>query len=412
MHTPNLDHLAAQSLVLRRAYVQVAICCPSRTSFLTGRRPDTTHVYDNDSYFRIVGGDYTTIPQYFKKNGYLSVGIGKIFPSGEAFDDNDPPSWSVPYYTAPNLNYWSLTRQSWIAVPKSVYTAKPLPAVPKSVYTAKPLPDQQIAQHAIETMKELAPNALSGKQPFFLAVGFHKPHLPFSVPEEFFELYPKDKIRLPDNPYAPVNMPPIAWCSYVELRSYDDIAALHATGDPNTILPDDVVMDLRRAYYSGISLIDALVGELLSELNSLGLANNTIVSFLGDHGWQLGEHGQWCKHTNFELATHAPRMVHIPGRTDHGTVIDQLTEFVDLYPTLVEAAGLPPLPICPENSASEVEECLEGSSLLSLLEGTNINWKDFAFSQFLRPGEGMGYTLRSVCYGYTEWVRFNHTSLK
>ena len=399
MHTPNLDRLAAQSLVLRRAYVQQAVCSPSRTSLLTGRRPDTTHVYDLVSYFRKVGGNYTTLPQYFKKYGYLSAGMGKIFHPGPATPHYDPLSWSVPFYAAPNQGYWFCNNHSWIAVPKSVYTAKPLP-------------DQQITQHAIKTMRQLAPNARSGKQPFFMAVGFHKPHLPFTVPEEFFDLYPEDKINVPDNAYAPVNMPSVAWSSYGELRSYDDIAALNATGAPNTTLPGDVVRALRRAYYSGISYIDALVGDLLTELKSLGLTNNTIVSFWGDHGWQLGEHGEWCKLTNFDLSTHAPMMISIPGRTDHGIVTDQLTEFVDLYPTLVEAAGLPPLPICPEDSATKVEECREGTSLLPLLEGNITSWKDFAFSQYPRPGKIMGYTLRSVWYRYTEWVGFNYTTYK
>ena len=155
-----------------------------------------------------------------------------------------------------------------------------------------PLPDKQIAQHAIETLRQLTPAAVSGRQPFFLGVGFHKPHLPFIAPEEFFELYSPDDIRLPDNGYAPVGMPSVAWTSYGELRNYFDIAKLNASGAINTTLPPQVVKDLRRAYYSALSFTDSLIGKVMSELETLGLANNTIISFWGDHGWQLGGENQ------------------------------------------------------------------------------------------------------------------------
>ena len=236
MHTPNLDYLFGKSLVLKRAYVQQAVCSPSRTSLLTGRRPDTTHVYDLEKYFRKVGGNFTTIPQFFKENGYLSAGMGKIFHPGHASDNDDPISWNVPYYHAPNEDMYSSKKRSWIAVGKGDRERNPLP-------------DEQIASRAIEMLNLAAHNASSGEQPFFIAVGFHKPHLPFVFPEEFLDFYPADDIRLPDNPYAPRNMPDVAWSSYGELLGYQDIKMTNATGAINTTLPDDVVKDLRRAYY-------------------------------------------------------------------------------------------------------------------------------------------------------------------
>ena len=151
-----------------------------------------------------------------------------------------------------------------------------------------PLIDQQIAQHALETLRRLAPAAKSGKQPFFLAAGFHKPHLPFIAPEQFFDLYPRDDINLPDNEYAPWGMPPVAWSNYGELREYHDIAMLNATGAINSTLPPGVVKDLRRGYYAALSFTDSLIGTIMDELAVLGLAENTIISFCGDHGWQLG----------------------------------------------------------------------------------------------------------------------------
>ena len=236
MHTPNLDELYAKSLVLKKAYVQQAVCSPSRTSLLTGRRPDTTHVYDLVKYFRKVGGNFTTIPQFFKDNGYLSAGMGKIFHHGPASDFDDPISWNFPYYHAPNLAMYHTYDRSWYSVSKER----------RDKY---PLPDEQIANRAIKMLREAAPKARTGEKPFFFGVGFHKPHLPFVFPEEFLDYYPMEDIRLPDNPYAPQNMPPVAWSSYAELRAYKDINALNATGAINSTLPDQVVKDLRRAYY-------------------------------------------------------------------------------------------------------------------------------------------------------------------
>ena len=396
IHSPNLDKLASKSLVLRRAYVQQAWCSPSRTSLLTGRRPDTTHVYDLKTYFRESGGNFTTLPQYFKEHGYLSIGMGKIFHPGVASHGDDPISWSKPYWHAPNWKLYNEHKHSWWAVSEKVRAKKELP-------------DIQISERAIKTIRKIADGAKSGQQPFFLAVGFHKPHLPFVFPKEYLSFYPKENIRLPDNPYAPVNMPKVAWKVYDELMSYRDIHRSNATGKINSTLANEVVIDLRRAYYSALTYTDRLIGDVLDELEAQGLSNNTIVSFWGDHGWQLGEHGEWCKQTNFELATHAPMMVHVPGVTDEGILTEQLTEFVDLYPTLVDAAGLPPVKLCPKDSRN-IKVCTEGMSLMPLMTRDSVKWKNRVFSQFPRSPEGqdvMGYTMKTNQYRYTEWVRFS-----
>ena len=394
MHTPNIDALAARSLLLKRAYVHQAVCSPSRTSLLTGRRPDTTHVYDLYHYFRNVGGNYTTIPEYFKMNGYKSIGMGKIFHPGHASNHDDPPSWTEPYFHG--TNHYDQQHNSWLAVPKSQYEKQPLL-------------DQQLAMHAKITLQKVAADAKAGKQPFFVAVGFHKPHLPFVFAEEFMSYYPMESIKLPNNEYAPIDMPDVAWYSFPGLRGYNDIKKLNFSGAINTSLPDDVVKDLRRAYYSAVSYTDSLVGEVIAELEQLGLAQDTIISLWGDHGWQLGEHGEWCKQTNFELATHAPMMVHVPGLTDNGIVTEQLTEFVDLFPTLVEAAGLKALQLCPDDS-TKVELCREGMSLMPLIKDPKAsNWKQRVFSQYPREVKNqnvMGYTMRTDRFRYTEWPAF------
>ena len=393
MVSPNLDRLASRSLLLKRAYTQQAVCSPSRTSLLTSRRPDTTHVYDLHTYWRKSGGNFTTIPQYFKENGYHTIGMGKIFhPGMSASGEDDPISWSEAYYHAPNPYYGY--QHSWMAVNQSMRSRH------------GKLQDERLADFAIETLEKLAADSLTNDKPYFVAVGFHKPHLPFIIPEEFLDLYPESSISLPDNPYAPVNMPDIAWSWYGELRKYADIHKLNATGAINSTLPKDVTMALRRAYYSATSFTDSQIGRVLDTLDRLGLSKKTIVSFWGDHGWQLGEHGEWCKHTNFELATHAPLMIHVPGLTDHGIQTEALTEFADLFPTLVDVAGLPKLPLCPEDS-SNIKLCTEGSSLLPLMQSTNIAWKPRVFSQYPRDGAHiMGYTVRTDRYRYTEWVKF------
>lgn len=393
MHTPNLDALASRSLLLKRAYVQQALCSPSRTSFLTGRRPDTTRVWDLDHYFRDVGGNFTTLPEYFKLKGYRTFGIGKVY-HGQTLD---PPSWSDPYFHG--VANFESRNQSWYAVPDVELKTNPLI-------------DKQIADQAITTLGSVASEATAGATNFFMAVGFHKPHLPFVFPESIMRnYYPEDTIQLPANPYAPVNMPSVAWYPNIELRhQYADIRKLNTSGAVNTTLPDQITLDLRRAYYSAVTWVDSLVGDIITELRRLGLANNTVISFIGDHGWQLGEHGEWTKMTNFELSTHAPMMIHIPGVTDHGIDTERLTEFVDLYPTIVEAAGLGTIPTCPEDSR-HIALCSEGKSMLPLISNPDTAIKKVAFSQYPREHDIMGYTVRTERFRYTEWVEFNYAPL-
>ena len=469
MTTPNLDALAAKSLFLKKAQVQQAVCSPTRTSLLTSRYPDTTRVWDLYSYFRTVGGNYTTIPELFKNNGYHTVGNGKIYHPGHASGahqvpsvpgesnkgDDAPYSWSEEFYHAPNLGYWSgKVKQpgcddcgnSWIAVSPEAEKALPLPG-------------QQIADHAISQLESFATNNIGNSRhnnssntedddlaadPFFLAVGFHKPHLPFVAPERFYQSYPAEEIQLPMDQNPPKDMPKVAWSSWGELRAYLDIAALDNTGAPGDHLPTNVTKALRRAYYASVSWTDYNIGRVVQALEDNGYLNNTVISFWGDHGWQLGEHGEWCKHTNFDLATNAPMLVHVPGLTDHGIVTSTPTEFVDLMPTLVEAA-MPDvvLPACPTNAAEArtVQLCTHGVSLMPLIQDPTTPIKPAAYSQYprgyVRPGTEstgmeelksltygvsnpsrclahkctMGYSMltfmNSTEYRYTEWVDFN-----
>ena len=396
IHAPNLEKLANKSVVLQRAYVQFALCSPSRSSFLTGRRPDTTHVYNLHTYFRNVGGNFTTIPEYFKQNGYRTIGMGKIFHPGELASGNDDPiSWTDPYFHAPNFETWNSNDNSNLAVPEEESWLSPLP-------------DQQIADQAISTLRTVANDTKVGKN-FFVAVGFRKPHAPFVFPESMLTFYPESVIRLPDNPHIPQDMPYAAWNSNRGILKFKDIKPLNISGEINTTLPDIVVRTLRRAYWCSLTWIDLQVGRVLKELDALGLTNDTIVTFLGDHGYQLGENAEWGKDTNFELSARAPLMIRIPGMTDNGVVTKQLVEFVDIFPTLVEAAGLEKLALCPENSHN-VTLCTEGSSLIPLIKSPKRPWKSAAFSQhtrFYNATALMGYSLRTEQFRYTEWVQFS-----
>ena len=393
--TPNLNSFAVRSLLLRRAYAQQAICAPSRVSLLTSRRPDTTKVYTIDeTYWRDLAGNLVTIPQFFKNNGYRTVGIGKIFHHGSGSDKNDPPSWSEEYRQVPkNLkDHWNDRSVSWRAVP-------PLER------EAIRLPDDYVADEAVKLLKEVGPSARDGSENFFAAVGFYKPHLPFVFPRQYLDLYPENEIELPRRSRVPDAMPDIAWNNW-EISKYPDIAALNLKeGTSHVTLPANVTRQLRRAYYGAVSYVDHLVGRVVRQLDVEGLRNNTVVVFLGDHGWHLGESNFWGKHTNFELATWAPLIISIPGMTPQGIVSDIPVEFVDLFPTVVEAAGFSAIPACPVDKTELL--CTEGESLLGLIPGVGKHRrKHVAFSQYPRRGFSiMGYSVRTDRFRYTEWIR-------
>ena len=396
IHTPNLDKLAGRSALFKRAYAQEALCAPSRASFLTSRRPDTTRVYDAGTYWRTEGGNFTTIPQYFKEHGYVSVGVGKIFHGGQASGhDDDSISWSTPVYH-PDNQHWTKEQQYAWGFPNDTTEQE------------NPLEDSLITRRAIQELKRLAPKAIHGEQPFFLGVGFMRPHLPLLCPEKYARYYPDYKISLPRYPFAPWAMPDIAWSNFHTLRSFENIRELGSHGSINSTLPDWVTKKMRQAYYTCVTYVDDMIGRILWNLNKLGLRNNTIVVFLGDHGYQLGEHGEWEKQTNFELAIQAPLMISIPGLTDNGVIAHQLVEFVDIFPTLVEAAGFRPLRRCPRNS-SGIALCTEGASLIPVIQNPNEKWKSAAFSQYPRMSmEGevvMGYSIRTEHFRYTEWIK-------
>ena len=427
--SPNIDSLASRSIVFERAYCQVAVCSPSRASLLTGRRPDSNHVWQiaSDEYWRMTT-NATSLPQYFKEYGYVSIGMGKIFhPGPPSGNDDEKYSWSpegLPYYHAPDTAH--NTYGSWHSF---------------EGYRDNQLPDGLIADRAVDVLQQLKKNQSNGdSRPFFLAVGFHKPHLPFYAPSKYYDLYPPtQQIELPMNPNAPKGMPDIAFSVWGEMRSYKDIYPLFnitkckqeadaAINSKECQLPESKTRELRRAYYSCISYTDAQIGRVVKELEAQGFADNTIIVMWGDHGWQLGEHNEWCKHTNFEDAVHVPFLIHVPGVTDEGKRSKALVELIDIFPTLTELSGLQTPEICPEGKHNMLT-CVEGTSIASLIRNPDQPWKKAAFSQYPRPAAGlpaipghppfsndehgenvMGYTMRTEDFRFTEWVKFDRTT--
>ena len=371
--TPNLDRLAARGVRFDRAYCQYPVCNPSRTSFLTGLRPDTTRVLGNNTQFRRNLPDVVTLPQLFRQGGYVSVGMGKIFHRGLTMEDlrpemDDAPSWDqTRYFQATPLGLKGEGRNltggrvewcRWLAAEG----------------TDDDQPDGQIAAEAVRWLE--ARKGEADARPFFLALGFHKPHDPFNAPRKYFDMYPLESLAPP--PADDTNDLPIAIGGGAWKKQFDRFT-------------DRDRREYIRSYYAGVSFTDAQVGRVLDALDRLGLSGNTAVVFLGDHGFHLGERGWWNKNTIFELCARVPLVVAAPGAKAAGKTTDAIVELLDLYPTLVELCGLGKPP-----------QALEGRSFRALLEDAAHPGKSAAYTQ-VRRGAVDGRSVRTDRWRYTEW---------
>ncbi len=356
---------------------------------LSGCRPGTTKVVANNINLRTMMPDVVTLPQHFKNHGYHTASIGKIYHvEGEVTDD--PLAWSEPSYEhAPGKKSWYTKESEQIIRERpKVLAAAGLQSDNKAArrgppYEGADMPDDayadtSVADRAIETLGRVK------DQPFFLAVGFHKPHLPYCCPKKYFDLYPLDEIDLPDNRYLPRGAPAIAGHDWYELRSYGSVTL-------EGPITDDMARRLIQGYRACVTYMDAQVGRVLDELDRLKLADDTIVVFWGDHGYHLGENDVWTKMTNFELGTRVPLIARVPGKAG-GQRSRGLVELVDIYPTLAECCGLP------------LSEHLEGSSFAPLMGDPDRIWKKAVFSEYTRRGnKGIGYSVRTERYRYNEW---------
>ena len=412
VHSPNLDRIARAGITFNRSYCQQAVCSPTRSSLMTGTRPDTTKVWDLVTHFRDALPNVVTLGQHFKNNGYFVQGMGKIYHGG--FDD--APTWSVPWQR-PNAPGYALKENlvgetpALNAEPDAAPAAKKRGKKQADGKTKAPTPrnsrgpafegsdvpddtfvDGKVATLAVATLRDLS----TKREPFFLAVGFARPHLPFVAPKKYWDLYDPAKITLAPNSFRPKDAPDYAIVPGGELRAY--------RGIPEDHVPDDLARQLKHGYYAAISYMDAQLGRVLDELDRLDLRKNTIVILWGDHGWKLGEHDAWCKHTNCENDTNTALLLSVPGMKNAGAKTNGLVEFVDIYPTLADLAGLP------------LPAHLEGLSFKPLLENPTRAWKQAAFSQYPRPagksgaGQLMGYAMRTERYRFVVWVGRNDHS--
>ncbi|XP_017675243.1 PREDICTED: iduronate 2-sulfatase [Lepidothrix coronata] len=452
--SPNIDQLASRSIVFSNAYAQQALCAPSRVSFLTGRRPDTTRLYDFYSYWRVHAGNYSTMPQYFKENGYVTLSVGKVFHPGVSSNHSDdyPYSWSIPPFHPSTEKYEN--HKTCRGKDGKLYANLVCP-VDVSEMPKGTLPDIQSTEEAIRLLNVMKAN----KQKFFLAVGYHKPHIPLRYPQEFLKLYPLENIPLAPDPWVPEKLPSVAYNPWTDIRQRDDVEALNVSF-PYGPLPEEFQRQIRQSYYAAVSYLDVQVGLLLNALDNVGLSNNTMVVFTADHGWSLGEHGEWAKYSNFDVATRVPLMFYVPGMTTSSVsqgmrvfpYLDpfshvvgsgpqgqskKVVELVSLFPTLAELAGLQVPPTCPETSF-HVALCTEGTSIVRYFNASEekvqegkegcgdtarcFNEEPVALSQYPRPADTpqwnsdkpklkdiriMGYSMRTIDYRYTVWVQFN-----
>jgi iduronate 2-sulfatase len=409
--SPNIDKLARRGMVFGRAYCQQAVCSPSRSSVMTGMRPDTTRVWNLTTHFRKALPDVVTLPQLFRQNGYISRGYGKIYHS----DLQDPPSWTPergekaaairrpfdsptvtvvakrhkPTSSESELTTSSETKLTTSSAFKLTKTNRG-PAFRKTDDPPNGGGEGRLADEAIAALRKLRGES----KPFFLAVGFHKPHLPFNVPKHYWDLYDPNEIPMAPNPFLPIGAPDYALVEKPEMWNYSYV--------PDTPdLPEDYRRQLKHGYYAAVSYMDAQLGRVLDELDRLGLTDSTIIVLWGDHGWKLGEHRRWAKHSNVENDAMAPLLISVPGMKQAGSRTDSLVEFVDIYPTIADLAGL------------DLPADLEGVSLKPMIGDPTKELKAAAFSQYPRTVRGkngkklMGYSMRTDRYRFTRWVHIS-----
>ena len=383
VQTPNLDRLAERGVRFERAYTQFALCNPSRASYMTGLRPDTIGVYNLTTHFREALPDVVTLPQMFRRAGYYAARVGKIYHYGNPGQIgtsglDDPPSWDHV------INPRGIDKDSEEPM---LSFAGPSRALGSSLsYYASPAPDEahtdgMVASETIDLLEE------NRNRPFFIAAGFYRPHCPYIAPRKYFDLYPSLE-RMPVSEYS------------------ETILAQSPTALRGIIwnVPEQEQREAVRAYYASISFMDAQVGRVLDALDRLGLAENTIVVFMSDHGYHLGDHGGlWMKQSLFERSLRTPMMVAGPGVAVRGGVSRRVVELVDLYPTLADLAGV------------RAPDGLEGRSLRPLLSDPRAEWDRPAFSQTRRAlanlGRGagaggapaVGYSVRTERWRYIEW---------
>ncbi|MDO5980027.1 sulfatase [Flavivirga spongiicola] len=416
--TPNIDKLSEKATIFLNNHTQQAICGPSRASLMTGKRPDYTKVRDLKTRMRDVNPDILTIPQYFKESGYTTAITGKIFDFRCIDKFGDKVSWTIPYireydidypekYGKPEINYYQNKEI------KAKYTQLKEEARSKGIkdviqyakdrfkppFESSNAPDEAytdgaIAVHALKLLDTVTKDR---SKPFFLAVGFKRPHLPFVAPKKYWDLYNREDVVLSAYQKKAKKSTDLAYHNSFELLKYKTPEIDYIVKDGLLELSSDAQKKLIHGYYASVSFVDVQIGKIVKKLKQLGLDKNTIIVLWGDHGWHLGDHSMWNKHSNFEQATRSPLIISAPYLNNATLKVSSPTEFLDIFPTLCELSGV------------DIPEELDGKSLFPIMNGAKKEVKKYAVSQYPR-GDNTGYSFRTGSYRYTVWIGNNKKS--
>lgn len=388
VHSPNLDRLAARGMRFENAYCNQAVCAPSRNNLMIGSRSTSTGVYSLGMHFRKAVPEAVTLPQYFKNHGYHSAGIGKVFHIGHG-NINDKHSWSIPFhpdkvidYVLPESTDGQVTREQALFSNQSANGLPRGAAWENADVADGDYADGRIAAEAIKRLQ----NYKQQQTPFFLAVGFTKPHLPFCAPRKYWELYDREQMPLAEFRTQPDGAPNYAHKKLGEINQYKPI-------ENKWPIPEEQQKTLIHGYYAALSYMDSQLGRVIDELDRLKLSENTIIVLWGDHGYHLGDHGSWTKHSNYEQAVRIPILCVAPGITKPNSSSQAMVETVDILPSIVELAGLP---------AHTGPQPIDGSSFVPVLKGEVQTVDDHAYHCFPRGGR-MGRCIRTERYRLVEW---------
>jgi len=401
--TPNLDRLARTGVRFESAYCNQAVCMASRYNLMLGSRSTSTGFYNFGTEFRTVYPDAVTLPQHFMNNGYVAHSVGKVYHIGHG-NTNDDASWSVPHhpdkvidYVLPESNHRELTREEGLftnmGARDETGELRPRGAAWEAADVLdEAYADGRTAATAVDRLQWLKRNE---NKPFFLAVGFVRPHLPFSAPKKYWDSYDRANLPMPVYEKPPEGAPDFAGKEDGEIAAFTPIPRTNGTP-----FESDLTQKLIHGYYASVTYMDAQLGKVLDALEETGFADNTIVVLWGDHGFHLGDHGVWTKHTNYEQAVRIPVIIRTPDRRNAGKNAIQLTETVDIYPTLASLAGLP---------APQTSQPIDGLDLSPVLSTPGKTIRDYAYHTFNR-GNRNGRAIRSARYRLIEWLPFGKSA--